>query len=173
LEKNKNFTIFENVKFEKTDFESFVSDIKYDFIIFCHSFYYLNHKNALKKSCEMLNDSGKILITIDNGEMWSVIKEFSLKDDIYVYPNLLQDIQSFNFETKQFPWKVDLSECFNPNSQDQLNLLNWMTFSNFISLPEELQHKILSFLKKITNQQGFLCGSEHLVVIHKLSNFYS
>ena len=164
--KNNKFKNEKCFKFIKSDYENFNSEEKFDFIIFCHSFYYLKHQEALKKSFELLNSNGRIIIAIDNGEMWSVIKKFSLKENVYVYPNLIEDLKSLKlkFETKTFDWQVNLKECFNKDSKDQIPLLNWMTFTNYSKLEENLKFEILKFLKEITNDTK-LYGSEHLLLI--------
>eukprot|EP01080_Neovahlkampfia_damariscottae_P000797 gene797-9047_t len=166
LKKIDNFKKESCFNFEKKTFEEFNSDVKYDFILFCHSFYYLDHQESLKKSLKMLNTDGRILVAIDNGEMWSVITKFGFKETVYVFPNLIEDLKNLNlqFESMKFEWEINLKSCFQNESNDKHNLLNWMTFVNFSKLNENLKNEVLNFLKEIT-KDNILYGSEHLLLI--------
>ncbi|XP_073329543.1 histamine N-methyltransferase A-like [Pagrus major] len=156
---------------------------KFDFIHMIQMIYYVdNLSNTIKFFHSLLKNNGRLMIIVEskNGgwdTLWKTYQKDLCVDAITQYRSSAEVIAcvkslGLKYEEHAVPNAFDITECFNPNSQTGVRLLNFMTARDqfYQSFTPEIRAGILDLLRNkcSTEKDGkvFFNSSLSCIFIH-------
>ncbi|MBW4683598.1 MAG: class I SAM-dependent methyltransferase [Komarekiella atlantica HA4396-MV6] len=151
--------------------EDFQTNEKFDCIHYTHSIYHMpgQERRLILESLDMLKDTGVLLITLDTEEavIFKLITKYAevVGNDQYwqegssqmMESNKLREIiddigLSYKFET--YPEYLDVSACFEQNSEEGKVLMNFLFQANLRDASPELNQQLLSLVDEVAIEQN-------------------
>ncbi|MDZ8257172.1 MAG: methyltransferase domain-containing protein [Nostoc sp. ChiQUE01b] len=151
--------------------EEFQTNEQFDCIHYTHSIYHMpgQERQLILESLNLLKDGGVLLITLDTEEavIFTLIAKYAevVGNEQYwqegssqmmeskKLSEIIDDIGlSYKFET--YPEYLDVSACFEQNSEEGRVLMDFLFQANLRDAPAELNQQLLSLVDKVAVEQN-------------------
>ncbi|WP_341527366.1 class I SAM-dependent methyltransferase [Nostoc sp. UHCC 0302] len=147
----------------------FQTDEQFDCIHYTHSLYHMpgQEEQLILKSLNMLKDGGVLIITLETEEavIFKLINQYSeiagkeeyWQETSHVEANKLRKIidnigLSYKFES--YPEYLDVSACFNHNSEEGRVLMDFLFQANLRNASSELNQRLLSLVDEVAFEEN-------------------
>lgn len=150
-----------NISLDPVSFDASIGNRPFDLIMFTHCLYYMpNRGTALKRAESLVTERGVVTIfhQTDKGinqlhrrfleTVKGEVKEMLSSVDVA----RLLDEQKIPYRLRELESYIDVTDCFDPDSPDGLDLLSFFLESDFRSLDYEMQANVVDYLDNLAKE---------------------
>ncbi|MBD6619145.1 class I SAM-dependent methyltransferase [Komarekiella sp. 'clone 1'] len=151
--------------------EDFQTNDKFDCIHFTHSIYHMpgQERRLILKSLDMLKDGGVVFITLDTEEavIFKLITKYAevVGNEQYWQEGSSQMMESnklrkiiddigLSYKFESYPEYLDVSACFEHNSEEGKVLMDFLFQANLSNASPELNQQLLSLVDEVAIDQN-------------------
>ncbi|NDJ23512.1 methyltransferase domain-containing protein [Nostoc sp. B(2019)] len=154
-----------------TSIEDFQTNEKFDCIHYTHSIYHMpgQERRLILESLNRLKDGGVLVITLDTEEavIFTLITKYAevVGNDQYWQEGSSQMMESkklreiiddigLSYKFESYPEYLDVSACFEQNSEEGKVLMDFLFQANLRDASPELNQQLLSLVDKVAIEQN-------------------